>query len=293
MKKIITFILCSLALLLIWGAWRAHQSGQFKQTKITNVGSTALQPLTEAAIPGFLKNHPQVSLTVQGGGSGTGLSQVQAGAVDLGSSDVFAEQKNGIKANQLKDHIIAVAGIVPIVNPKLPVTDLTANQLQEIFTGKIKNWQVAGGPDQPITVINRAEGSGTRVAFEQVILKGKKAMVTQEQDSNGTVKQIVANTPGAISYVALPYVNKTVKALKLDGITANAQNITTNQWPLWSYEHMYTKKHANPVAKQFITYMQSPAVQEKLVKKAHYVSVHEMKVQRDAKGKVTSIKEAK
>lgn len=290
MKKIIAFVLCTLGIALVWGAWEAHTSGQLKQTKITNVGSTALQPLTEAAVPGFLKKHSQISLTVQGGGSGTGLSQVQAGAVDIGSSDVFAEQKAGVQAGQLKDHIIAVSGIVPIVNPNLPVRNLTSQQLRDIFTGRIKNWQVVGGPDLAITVINRAEGSGTRVAFEQVILKGRPAMVTQEQDSNGTVKQIVANTPGAISYVSLPYVNQSVKTIKLNGITANSKNIITNKWPLWSYEHMYTQKHAKKEANQFITYMQSPVIQKKLIKKAHYVSVHDMEVQRDANGKVTPMK---
>ena len=276
--------------LLGWGAWSAHSNGQFKQAKVTNVGSTALQPLAEAAVPGFNQQHPRVNVTIQGGGSGTGLSQVQAGAVDLGSSDVYAEQKKGIDATKLEDHIVAVAGIVPIVNPKLKVNNLTTDQLRRIFTGEITNWQTVGGPDEKITIINRADGSGTRLAFEDLILKGQASKPAQEQDSNGTVKQIVANTPGAISYVALPYVNSTVKTLTLNGVKATAANIQTNRWPLWSYEHVYLRKNASPAARAFVKYLTSPTVQQTLVPKAHYVSVDEMQVHRDAHGKLSPVK---
>lgn len=290
MKKGWLAFLVIVAGLLGWGAWSAHSSGQLKQAKVTNVGSTALQPLAEAAVPGFNQQHPRVNVTIQGGGSGTGLSQVQAGAVDLGSSDVYAEQKKGIDATKLEDHIVAVAGIVPIVNPKLKVNNLTTDQLRRIFTGEITNWQTVGGPDEKITIINRADGSGTRLAFEDLILKGQAPKPAQEQDSNGTVKQIVANTPGAISYVALPYVNSTVKTLTLNGVKATAANIQTNRWPLWSYEHVYLRKNASPAARAFVKYLTSPTVQQILVPKAHYVSVDEMQVHRDAHGKLSPVK---
>lgn len=290
MKKGWLAFLVIVAGLLGWGAWSAHSSGQLKQAKVTNVGSTALQPLAEAAVPGFNQQQPRVNVTIQGGGSGTGLSQVQAGAVDLGSSDVYAEQKKGIDATKLEDHIVAVAGIVPIVNPKLKVNNLTTDQLRRIFTGEITNWQTVGGPDEKITIINRADGSGTRLAFEDLILKGQAPKPAQEQDSNGTVKQIVANTPGAISYVALPYVNSTVKTLTLNGVKATAANIQTNRWPLWSYEHVYLRKNASPAARAFVKYLTSPTVQQTLVPKAHYVSVDEMQVHRDAHGKLSPVK---
>ena len=290
MKKGWLAFLVIVAGLLGWGAWSAHSSGQLKQAKVTNVGSTALQPLAEAAVPGFNQQQPRVNVTIQGGGSGTGLSQVQAGAVDLGSSDVYAEQKKGIDATKLEDHIVAVAGIVPIVNPKLKVNNLTTDQLRRIFTGEITNWQTVGGPDEKITIINRADGSGTRLAFEDLILRGQAPKPAQEQDSNGTVKQIVANTPGAISYVALPYVNSTVKTLTLNGVKATAANIQTNRWPLWSYEHVYLRKNASPAARAFVKYLTSPTVQQTLVPKAHYVSVDEMQVHRDAHGKLSPVK---
>ena len=266
MKKGWLAFLVIVAGLLGWGAWSAHSSGQLKQAKVTNVGSTALQPLAEAAVPGFNQQHPRVNVTIQGGGSGTGLSQVQAGAVDLGSSDVYAEQKKGIDATKLEDHIVAVAGIVPIVNPKLKVNNLTTDQLRRIFTGEITNWQTVGGPDEKITIINRADGSGTRLAFEDLILKGQAPKPAQEQDSNGTVKQIV------------------VKTLTLNGVKATAANIQNNRWPLWSYEHVYFRKNASPAARAFVKYLTSPTVQQTLVPKAHYVSVDEMQVHRDAHG---------
>ncbi|RDV64660.1 substrate-binding domain-containing protein, partial [Fructilactobacillus fructivorans] len=143
---------------------------------------------------------------------------------DIGSSDVFAAQQNGIDANKLVVHIVAVTGIVPIVNPKLGVDNLSMSQLRDIFAGKITNWKEVGGPDEKITVINRASGSGTRLAFEQVVMDGQETMKAQEQDSNGTVKQIVSNVPGAISYVSSAYLNDQVKALTIDHVIATSEN---------------------------------------------------------------------
>ncbi len=293
MKKIMgTLGALALLLLLCFGWFQARGSGA-TITKVTDVGSTALQPLAEAAIPGFLKNHQNINVTVQGGGSGTGLSQVQARAVDIGSSDVFAAQQAGIDANKLTDHIIVVTGIVPIVNPKLGVDNLSMDQLRGIFAGKITNWKEVGGPDKKITVINRASGSGTRLAFEQVVMGRQETVKAQEQDSNGTVKQIVSNVPGAISYVSSAYLNDQVKALMIDHVEATSKNVSNNRWKLWSYEHMYTTKHAKKATLAYIRYLQSADVQSHLVKEAHYISIHDMKVKRDADGVVTKIGEKK
>lgn len=117
-------------------------------------------------------------------------------------------------------------------------------------------------------------------------MDGKAAKKSQEQDSSGTVRSIVAETPGAISYVAFSYVDKSVKTLTLDGIEPTEANVQTNQWKIWAYEHMYTKGEPTELTKDFLEYMLSEEVQNNLVTKLGYISVHSMQVKRDAEGNV-------
>ena len=258
--------------------------------KITIVGSSALQPLVEQAGNDYRLAHTSSNIVVQGGGSGTGLSQVQAGAVEVGTSDVFAETQKGIDAKKLEDYPVAVVGIVPIANKGVGVKNLSVEQLFAIFTGKIKNWREVGGKNQPIIVINRSRGSGTRSTFEDLILNGKDAVNSQEQDSNGTVKKIVNSTPGTISYISFPYANdQNIQKISIDHVKPDNKNIPTNKWPLWSYEHMYTKGKPNKATAAFIKYVLGKKVQTELVPKIGYISIHEMKVSRDSQNKVTKI----
>ena len=292
MKKIILALAFSGILLAGCGTGNATKdSGSAKEdtAKITAVGSTALQPLVDAAQESYTQDHPNVQISVQGGGSGTGLSQVESGSVEIGNSDVFAEEKDGVDASKLVDHKVAVVGMAPVVNKEVGVKDISKQDLIDIFTGKTKNWSELGGKDQEIAVINRASGSGTRATFEKWGLDGAETIQTQEQDSSGTVRKIVAETPGAISYLALSYLDDSLQALTIDGVEATPENIATNDWKIWSYEHMYTNGEPDANVKTFLDYMLSDDIQQGVVKELGYLPITEMKVERSVEGEVTNI----
>lgn len=256
-----------------------------EEESITAVGSSALQPLVEAAGEQYSSENIVKFINVQGGGSGTGLSQIAADAVEIGNSDIFAEEKDGIDASKLVDHRVAVVGITPIVTPGTGVTDISIEELNKIFTGKITNWSELGGNDLPITVLNRASGSGTRATFEQWVLEeGQNSIITQEQESSGTVRQIVANTPGTISYVAFSYVNDDVVALSIDGVEPKDENVKINDWPIWSYEHMYTNGEPTGLTKDFLDYILSEEIQSTLIEALGYIPTSQMEIQRDVEG---------
>lgn len=250
---------------------------------ITAVGSTALQPLVEQAANQFMSKNPGAQITVQGGGSGTGLTQVSSGAAQIGNSDIFAEEKEGIDAGALTDTKVAVVGFAAVANPDVGVDNLTKQQLIDIFTGKITNWKEVGGKDQKIVVVNRAKGSGTRATFKKYALDNNEETKGLEEDSSGTVKKIIKETPGAISYLALSYVDDSMKALKIDGVEPTKENITSGKYNIWSYEHMYTKGKPEGAVKAFLDYMLSDEVQTTLVPKLGYIPVKDMKVTREAK----------
>ncbi|MFV0559327.1 MAG: phosphate ABC transporter substrate-binding protein PstS [Enterococcus sp.] len=282
MKKI-KFILPILGIALVLsGCSKWIDRGE----SITAVGSSALQPLVETVAESYQTENPGKFVNVQGGGSGTGLSQVQSGAVDIGNSDLFAEEKSGIDADKLVDHKVAVVGITPIVNKEVGITDISLEDLRKIFTGEITNWKEIGGNDQKVVVLNRAAGSGTRSTFEKWVLDGQTSVQAQEQDSSGMVRQIVTDTPGAISYVAFSYVTDDVNTISVDGVEPTDENVTTNKWKIWSYEHMYTKGEPKELTNEFLEYILSDDVQENMVGKLGYIPVSKMEVERDWQGNI-------
>ncbi|UUV98968.1 phosphate ABC transporter substrate-binding protein PstS family protein [Vagococcus luciliae] len=268
------------------GSSGSEKAKSTEKVDITSVGSTALQPLVEKVAEIYMTDNPNYTITVQGGGSGTGLTQVSTGAVDIGNSDVYAEEKDGIDASKIEDHKVAVVGVAPVVNQEVGVKNLTSEQLKDIFTGKVTNWKEVGGKDQKIELINRASGSGTRATFEKWGIGGAKAAKGQEQDSSGTVRKIVSETPGAISYLAFSYIDDSIIGLSIDNVEPKDKNVLDNSWKIWAYEHMYTKKDANANVTAFLDYIKSDDVQKNVVNKLGYIAISDMKVERDLDGTI-------
>ena len=233
---------------------------------ITAAGSSALKPLADDAAEYFNELHPDVSITIDAGGSGQGLQQVADGTVDIGNSDVTAEEKlDASIAEGLVDHQVCVITMAPIVNPDVAeagVTDLTKDQLISIFTGETTNWSEVGGPDEDIVLITRPESSGTRATFEKYALDGNKeaSNTSMETDDSGVLLQNVRDTKGAIGYVALSYLtgeDTGVSTVAIDGVEPTLENTYNGTYPVWTYEHMYTNGEPNEVAQAFLDYIMS------------------------------------
>ncbi|MCH4007416.1 MAG: phosphate ABC transporter substrate-binding protein [Eubacterium sp.] len=238
----------------------SKKSSSSSSSKISASGSSALQPLAKQAADDYMKAHSGVSITVSGGGSGTGLKQVSEGSVDIGNSDVYADEKlDKTAASKLKDHKVALVTVAPVVNSKLGVKNLTTDQLIGIFTGKITNWKEVGGPNLKIMLVTRPDSSGTRALFEQYAMNGKDeaSKSALETDDSGTLMETVEKNKGAIGYVALSYLTDTKKAsaVSIDGVAPTLENTYNGKYNVWGYEHMYTKGDGSKTAQSFIKYL--------------------------------------
>ena len=192
---------------------------------ITAAGSSALKPLVDDAADMFIEKYPDVSITIDAGGSGEGLKQVSEGTVNIGNSDVEASAKlDEAQAKELVDHQVCVVTMAPIVNNDVKeggVEDLTKQQLIDIFTGKTTNWKEVGGPDESIVLVTRPTSSGTRATFQKYALDGNEeaSNTSMETDDSGVLLQNVKDTKGAIGYVALSYLtgDAGVATVAIDG----------------------------------------------------------------------------
>jgi phosphate transport system substrate-binding protein len=242
-------------------------------TSISAAGSTALQPLVQAAADAYQQAHSDIKISVTGGGSRTGLSLVASKSVDLGDSDILAPAGS----DSLVDHKVAVIGFAVVVNPQSGVTALTKKQIQDIFLLKVKNWKDVGGKDQVITVINRPASSGTRAVFVKTLLGGATLPPTLTEDATGTVVQKVSQTPGAVSYAAFSGTHSAsgITEVAIDGASATDDNIEGGKYPFWSYEHIYTNGPPTTEQSRFIAFLQSNST---LMHKTGYILVRDMKV---------------
>ena len=247
---------------------------------ITAAGSSALKPLADDAADSFLNDHPDVSITIEAGGSGEGLKQVSEGTVDIGNSDVAAEDKlDADKAKELVDHQVCVITMAPIVNEdvaKAGVKSLTKDQLISIFTGKTTNWKDVGGPDEDIVLVTRPTSSGTRATFQKYALDGNEeaSNTSMETDDSGVLLQNVTDTKGAIGYVALSYLvdNDDVDTVAIDGVEPTLENTYSGVYKDWTFEHMYTNGEPDKATKAFLDYIMGEKFGKKMESLGYGVS---------------------
>jgi phosphate transport system substrate-binding protein len=263
------------------GSATTTEKGTFRAS-----GSSALQPLVNAAKEKFEAKNPGISVEVSAGGSKKGLADVASGAVEVGNSDIFAA--DDLKS-KLVDHKVAVVGFAAMANKgafDAKVSALTMEQLGKVFRGEITDWKDLGGEAQPIVVINRAPGSGTRTVFGNVVLGGDKFVESQTEDNSGALVAKLKQTKGAISYLALSFADADLVTLSLaqDGgnVEPTTANVISGKYPIWSYEHMYTKGEATGAAKQFLDYVLSADFQTKVIPTVKgFIPVTQMKVTKD------------
>jgi phosphate transport system substrate-binding protein len=244
-------------------------------------GSTALQPLVSKAATLFEQTYPQVHVDVGGGGSVTGLNDVTSQKVDIGDSDIYADPATYPDPN-LTDHLVCVIPFTMIVSSDVTIPNLTTAEIVNIFaTGKYTNWDQLGGPDLPIVPIVRPSTSGTRATFRRYVLSGRDELgslltISSSQD----VVTKVAQTPGAIGYLAASVLNAQVKAISINGYTASLANIESGHYTFWSYEHMYTLNTLNQangtLIDAFLNFMLAPQIQPQ-VTALHYLPISGLK----------------
>lgn len=223
---------------------------------LTIAGSTSVQPLSELLAEGFMAANTGIKVSVQGGGSGVGIEQTIAGTVDVGSSS--RELKAEEKSQGLQELVICKDGIAVIVHKENPVKNLTTAQIKDIYAGKVANWKDVGGSDAKIVLINRESGSGTRGAFEELVM-GKDTQLAKsvEQNSTGAVRSAVAADKNAIGYVSLTGLNEEVHALTVNGIKAEPATIKAGQYPIARPFLYLTKGSPSELAKKYYAFIES------------------------------------
>lgn len=232
-------------------------------------GSTSVQPLAEELADAFMDKNPDVNVSVQGGGSSAGIESAAKGTAQIGTSsrELQPEEKSGIT-----ETIIANDGIAVIVSTDNQITGLTKDQIKKVFTGEVTDWSQVGGKKGPITVVVREEGSGTRGAFEEMILgKGTRFIANAVvQNSTGAVKTAVTKDSNAVGFISLGSVDDTVIAIKVDGTAVSEATVLDKSYKISRTFIFLTKGEADPATKAFIDFVLSAdgqkIISEKYVK---------------------------
>jgi len=236
---------------------------QRQKAGITVAGSTSMEPFAELLAEEYMLRHPQSRIYVQGGGSTAGIEAVRTHAAHVGMSSrsLMAEEKD------LYAVTIARDAIAIIVHPTNPVGGLSFTQIRQIFSGRIRNWSEVGGHSRPIVLVTREEGSGTREAFQKLVMEKEEiSLDSLVQDSNGAIRQVVASDPNAIGYISLGLVNEQVRALNISGVKPHLKNIENGKYTLARPFLFVFNGEPNGEAKSFLEFVLSPEAQELLTK---------------------------
>jgi len=240
-------------------------------------GSTTVLPIAQPCAEVFMDQNPDIDISIQGGGSGVGITSLIDGTCDIGNSSRPVKEEEVAKAKEkgveLFANIIAKDAIAVIVHTSNKIDGLTLEQIKAIYTGEISNWSPVGGEDQVIVVVSRDSASGTFEAFNELVLhKEKLRPDALMQASNAAVAITVANTPGAIGYVGLGYVISQVKAIKVNDIIPSKETVNDNSYPLARPLFMYTNGEPEGIVKDFIDFVLS-AEGQKLVEENGFIRV--------------------
>ncbi len=243
--------------------------------EITEAGSTTVQPLAEKLAEAFSAQHPKVEITVQGGGSSVGVKSAGEGTVDVGAASREVKESELQEFPDLVIHTIARDGIAIVAHPDVPVDGLTKEQVKGIFAGEITNWSEVGGPDKPIVVVSREEGSGTRAAFEEMVMGKEGPPIVDTailQPSNGAVRTTVSTTPDSIAFLSFGYLDESVKVLTVDGVEPTEANAASGNYPIVRPLNLLTKGEPGGVVKAWLDFILSEEGQAIVVEEG-YIAV--------------------
>lgn len=251
-------------------------SGSAASGSVVIAGSTSVQPLSEAMSEVYMEENPDVTVEVQGGGSGQGIKSIEDGIADIGSlsREVGEDEKGSIS----EEYVIAKDGVAVIVNADVNVDDLSLEQIKGIYTGEITNWSEVGGDNAEITVVSREEGSGTRGAFTEITgvtvddvdNTTKDALV---QPSTGAVKETVSTTPNSIGYVSLGSLDDSVKVLTVEGVEATSENVVSGDYKIQRPFVYVVGSEVSETAQAFIDFAMSDEGQ-KIVEENDFIPVN-------------------
>jgi len=259
--------------------------GKLQQRALTGTvkgsGSTTLLPVVQEAAAQFTQKYPATRVDIQGGGSSVGLTQLEQGVVDIGNSS--RDLNPGEGGGKLLDHKVAFDVIALVVNPSMPIKDLTDAQVRAIFLGTVTNWKALGGPDKEIVVVIRDQASGTREMFDKKALGQTSTgppiqciASAIESGSNGVVREIVSSTPNAIGYLSIGYVNKRLKTISFNGVPPTKEAAASGRYKMARYLHIFTEGKPKPVVQAFIDFVLSDKFQKEIVS-TEYIPIKEVK----------------